>query len=168
MGQPVVSVLVFLAFMATEVIYVWLWPTPVQRLLAATVVVIVLVVTVVMLRSGAMRPRAVVEVRRDVDSGRDRLHVVSRGSAVRTDDLPPGDRIVDLPLAPLGVPEVHAWAHQVDGGGESEPLSMTATVRGPGGDTPQEVQNGAVDLDVQGGGQALELRLPSVSRGGRR
>ncbi len=59
MGQPVVATFVFLAFMATEVIYVWLWPTPVQRLLAATVVVIVLVITVVMLRSGAMRPRAV-------------------------------------------------------------------------------------------------------------
>ena len=56
MGQPVVAVLVFLAFMATEVIYVWLWPTAVQRLLAATVVVIVVVITVVMLRSGAMRP----------------------------------------------------------------------------------------------------------------
>ena len=48
MGQPVVAVLVFLAFMATEVIYVWLWPSAVQRLVAATVVVLVLVVTVVM------------------------------------------------------------------------------------------------------------------------
>ena len=168
MGQPVVAVLVFLAFMATEVIYVWLWPTAVQRLLAATVVVIVLVITVVMLRSGAMRPRAVVEVRRDEDSGRDRVQVVSRGSAVRTDELPPGDRIVDVPLAPLGVPEVHAWAHQVDAGGESESLAMTATVRGPDGDAPQEVRNGAVDLDVQGDGQALELRLPRVSAARRR
>ena len=168
MGQPVVAVLVFLAFMATEVIYVWLWPTPVQRLLAATVVVIVLVITVVMLRSGAMRPRAVVEVRRDEDSGRDRVQVVSQGSTVRTDVLTPGDRIVDVPLAPLGVPEVHAWAHQVDAGGESESLAMTATVRGPGGDAPQEVRNGAVDLDVQGDGQALELRLPRVSGARRR
>jgi hypothetical protein len=168
MGQPVVAVLVFLAFMATEVIYVWLWPTPVQRLLAATVVVIVLVITVVMLRSGAMRPRAVVEVRRDEDSGRDRVQVVSRGSAVRTDELPPGDRVVDVPLAPLGVREVHAWAHQVDAGGESESLAMTATVRGPDGDAPQDVRNGAVDLDVQGDGQALELRLPRVSAARRR
>jgi amino acid permease len=168
MGHPVVAVLVFLAFMATEVIYVWLWPTAVQRLLAATVVVIVLVITVVMLRSGAMRPRAVVEVRRDEDSGRDRVQVVSWGSTVRTDRLPPGDRIVDVPLTPLGVPEVHAWAHQVDAGGESESLAMTATLRGPDGDAPHEVRNGAVDLDVQGDGQVLELRLPRVSAPRRR
>ena len=84
MGHPVVAGLVFLAFMATEVIYVWLWPSAVQRLVAATVVVLVLVVTVVMLRSGAMRPRAVIEVRRDEDSGRDHVQVVSRGSTVRT------------------------------------------------------------------------------------
>ena len=64
--------------------------------------------------------------------------------------------------------EVHAWAHQVDAGGESESLAMTATVRGPDGDAPQEVRNGAVDLDVQGDGQALELRLPRVSAARRR
>jgi amino acid permease len=167
-GHPVVAVLVFLAFMATEVIYVWLWPTPVQRLLAATVVVIVVVVTVVMLRSGAMRPRAVVEVRRDEESGRDHVQVVSRGRALRTEQLPPGDRVVDVPLGPLDVHEVRAWAHQVDAGGESEPLAMTATVRSPDGDTPQDVRHGAVVLKVEGNGQALELRLPRVSPGGRR
>ena len=168
MGQPVVAVLVFLAFMATEVIYVWLWPTAVQRLLAATVVVIVLVITVVMLRSGAMRPRAVIEVRRDEDSGRDHVRVVARGSTVRTEQLPPGDRIVDVPLAPLGVHEVRAWAHQVDAGGESVVLAVTAAVRGPRGDVAQEMSDGAVVLDVGDDPGTLELRLPRVSRDGRR
>jgi hypothetical protein len=45
---------------------------------------------------------------------------------------------------------------------------MTATVRSPDGDTPQDVRHGAVVLEVEGNGQALELRLPRVSPGGRR
>ena len=47
---------------------------------------------------------------------------------------------------------------------------MTARVRGPDGDVPQEVRDGSVVLDVQGegDGQTLEMRLPRVSAGGRR
>jgi hypothetical protein len=123
-----------------------------------------------------MRPRAVIEVRRDEDSGRDQVQVVSRGSRVRTEELPPGERVVDIPLAPLGVHEVRAWAHQVDAGGKSESLPMTASIRGPDGDVPQDVRDGALVLDIQGDiqgdlqgdGQTLEMRLPRVSAGGRR
>jgi hypothetical protein len=169
MGNPVVATLTFLAFMATEVIYIWLWPSAIQRLVAATVVVIVVVVTVLMLRSGALRPRAVVEVRRNEDSGRDHLHVVSRGSTVRHENLPPGERVVDVPLAPLDVPEVRAWAHQVDAGGESEALAVTAALRGPGGHVPQEIRDGSVVVRLdEGAAESLELRLPRVSRAGRR
>ena len=71
-------------------------------------------------------------------------------------------------LTPLDVSEVRAWAHEVDAGGESESLPVTARVRGPDGDVPQEVRDGWVVLDVQGDGQTLELRLPRVSAGGRR
>jgi hypothetical protein len=168
MGNPVVATLTFLAFLATEVVYIWLWPSAIQRLVAATVVVLVVAVTVLMLRSGALRPRAVLEVRRDEDSGRDHLLVVSRGSTVRDESLPPGERVVDVPLVPLGVPEVRAWAHQVDAGGESEALPMTASLRGPGGETPQPMRDGAVVLTVGEDAQTLELRLPPVSSGGRR
>jgi hypothetical protein len=168
LGHPVVGVLLFLAFMATEVIYVWAWPSTVQRLIAATVIVLVLVFTVVMLRSGALRPRAVVEVRREEESGRDHVHVVARGHTVRTEALPPGEQVVDVALAPLRVPEVRAWAHQVDGGGESDALAVTASLRGPGGDTPQPVADGALVLDPVDGAETLELRLPRVSRAGRR
>jgi len=169
MGNPVVAALTFLAFMATEVIYIWLWPSAIQRLVAATVVVLVIVVTVVMLRSGALRPRAVVEVRRDEDSGRDHLHVVSRGRTVRHENLPPGERLLGVPLAPLDVPEVRAWAHQVDAGGESEVLAVTATLRGPGGDVPQEMREGSVVLRLDDDvAETLELRLPRVSGAARR
>ena len=130
--------------------------------------VLVVVLTVVMLRSGALRPRAVVEVRRDEQSGRDHVHVVARGLTVRTEGLPPGERIVDVALAPLRVPEVRAWAHQVDPGGESEALTMTASLRGPGGDTPQPVVDGGLVVDAVDGADTLELRLPRVSRAGRR
>ncbi|HVD22260.1 MAG TPA: hypothetical protein VNC23_04125, partial [Lapillicoccus sp.] len=169
MGNPVVAALTFLAFMATEVIYIWLWPSAIQRLVAATVVVLVIVVSVVMLRSGALRPRAVVEVRRDEDSGRDHLHVVSRGRTVRHENLPPGERLLGVPLAPLDVPEVRAWAHQVDAGGESEVLAVTATLRGPGGDVPQEMREGSVVLRLDDDvAETLELRLPRVSGAARR
>lgn len=171
MGRPVVAGFVFLAFMATEVIYVWLWPSAVERLVAATVVVVVVVITVVMLRSGAMRPRAVVEVRRDEESGRDHVQVVSRGRTVRFDELPPGDRTVDVPLGPLDVREIRAWAHQVDPGGESAVLPVTAVLRGPDGDAAQDVSDGALTLGldgVDGDPRTLELRLPPVSRGRRR
>ncbi|HEU5000470.1 MAG TPA: aromatic amino acid transport family protein [Lapillicoccus sp.] len=169
MGNPVVATFTFLAFMATEVIYIWLWPSAIQRLVAATVVVLVVIVTVVMLRSGALRPRAVIEVRRDEDSGRDHLHVVSRGRTVRHENLPPGERVVDVPLAPLDVPEVRAWAHQVDAGGESEVLAVTAALRGPDGDVPQEVREGSVVVQLDDGvAETLELRLPRVSGGARR
>jgi amino acid permease len=168
-GQPVVATLAFLAFIATEAIYVWLWPTAVQRLVAATFVVMVLVVTVLILRSGAMRPRAVVEVRRDQDSGRDRLQVVSRGRTVRSEDLPPREQLVDIPLAPLDVAEVLAWAHQVDPGGESEALPVTAALRGPGGGVPQEVREGSVVVRLaDGAAETLELRLPRVRGAARR
>lgn len=167
-GQPVVAALVFVVFLATEAVYIWLWPTPVQRLVAATFLALVLLVTVLILRAGAMRPRAVVEVRRDEDLGRDHLQVVSRGRTVRQEDLPPGERVVEVPLAPLDVPEVRAWAHRVDAGGESEALALTAALRGPDGEVPQEVRNGAVVLDVGDEEQTLELRLPRVSRGARR
>jgi amino acid permease len=168
LGHPVVAVGLFLAFMATEVIYVWVWPSAIQRLIAASVVVLVVVLTVVMLRSGALRPRAVVEVRRDEQSGRDHVHVVARGLTVRTEGLSPGERIVDVALAPLHVPEVRAWAHQVDPGGESEALTMTASLRGPGGDTPQPVVDGGLVVDAVNGADTLELRLPRVSPAGRR
>jgi amino acid permease len=163
MGQPVVAGLVFVAFMATEVIYVWLWPSPVQRLVAATVVIIVVVITVIMLRSGALRPRAVVEVRRDEESGHDHLQVVSRGRTVRFEELPPGERVVDVPLGPLDVREIRAWAHQVDPGGESQVLAATAAVRGPTGETPVEMRDGALVIDARDDPGTLELRLPRVS-----
>jgi amino acid permease len=163
MGQPVVAGLVFVAFMATEVIYVWLWPSAVQRLVAATVVIIVVVITVIMLRSGALRPRAVVEVRRDEESGHDHLQVVSRGRTVRFEELPPGERVVDVPLGPLDVREIRAWAHQVDPGGESQVLAATAAVRGPTGETPVEMRDGALVIDARDDPGTLELRLPRVS-----
>jgi hypothetical protein len=168
LGHPVVAVGLFLAFMATEVIYVWVWPSAIQRLIAASVVVLVVVLTVVMLRSGALRPRAVVEVRRDEQSGRDHVHVVARGLTVRRRGSSPGERIVDVALAPLHVPEVRAWAHQVDPGGESEALTVTASLRGPGGDTPQPVVDGGLVVDAVNGADTLELRLPRVSPAGRR
>ena len=73
-----------------------------------------------------------------------------------------------MPLAPLGVHEVRAWAHQVDAGGESVVLAVTAAVRGPRGDVAQEMRDGAVVLDVGDDPGTLELRLPRVSRDGRR
>ena len=108
-----------------------------------------------------------IEVRRDEDSGRDLVQVVSRGSSVRTEELPPGDRLVDVPLTPLDVSEVRAWAHEVDAGGSPSRFRDREGSRSDG-DVPQEVRDGSVVLDVQGDGQTLELRLPRVSAGGRR
>jgi amino acid permease len=168
MGRPVVAGFVFAAFMATEVIYVWLWPSAVARAVAATVVVIVVVITVVMLRSGAMRPRAVIEVRRDEESGRDHVQVVSHGSTVRVEELAPGDRGVDVPLGPLDVHEIRAWAHEVDPGGESQALAATAVLRSRDGESPQEMPDGVLVLDAGDDPGTLELRLSRVSPGGRR
>ena len=67
------------------------------------------------------------------------------------------------------MPEVRAWAHEVDAGGESEVLAVTAALRGPGGDVPQEVREGSVVVRLdEGAAESLELRLPRVSGAARR
>ena len=169
MGHRSSPCFVFLAFMATEVIYVWLWPTrPSSGSSRRPSSSSSLVITVVMLRSGAMRPRAVIEVRRDEESGRDPIQVVTRGRTVRAEQLPPGDRIVDVPLAPLDVNEVRAWAHRGRRRRRVRGAGVKAVLRGPGGDVPQEMRDGAVVLEVGDDPETLELRLPKVSPGGRR
>jgi hypothetical protein len=73
-----------------------------------------------------------------------------------------------VPLGPLDVREIRAWAHEVDPGGESQVLAATALLRSRDGESPQEMPDGELVLDVGDDPGTLELRLPRVSPGGRR
>lgn len=168
MGRPVVAALIYAVFLATLVVYVFVWPSLLQRLTALAVALVVVAITVVMLRSGALRPRAVVEVRRDAESGRDHLEVVASGRSVRSEALPFGTRRVEVDLEPLPVHELQAWSHLVDPGGGSEPLAVTASLLGADRPAPPQAQDGAVVFTVDGQDKTLELALPPFSLGRRR
>jgi hypothetical protein len=130
---------------------------------AATAVVL----TIVVVRSGAFAPLAVVEVRRD-ELGRDSLLVTCAGTTVSTQLLPIGTRQATVDLHALRARELRIWAHQSDPSGESESLPVVATLRSGDRTTAVPLKDGSANLRLDPSGHHLDVRLPAVSPVGQR
>lgn len=147
-GRPTVVRALYLLFLAAIVVHgAVVWQTWPQRAAALAVAVAVAALTAGIVRSGALRPSATVELRRDRELGRDRVKVTGHGQPVYcsvevthrdgTDerrhvsgvaDLPIGAATVRLDLRGIGVDEVDVWLHEVDPSGASVPLDLPVSV----------------------------------------
>jgi hypothetical protein len=152
LGNPVLLAGIYLLSLSSLFLHgLVIWTDPVQRAGALFVGVVMLVVTFSMARRGAFAPRAVVEVRQDMEqAGAGSFAVMAAG-----EPLPAGVRLeyaggggerrleaaagplpdfaalrcaaFDLPAGPAR--ELKVWAHRVKAGGESEGLAGRLEVR---------------------------------------
>lgn len=161
LGRPTARVLVAAVFVAAIVAHAAvIWQAAPARVAAATVAVAAVALTVWVVRAGAFRPAAVVELRRDRELGRDRLRITADGRhgrvAVRLDgpdggrdatidgavELPERTAAVTVDLDPLAAEDLQVWMHRVDPAGGSEPLTVEVTLNSDGASTPVPLTGG--------------------------
>jgi hypothetical protein len=166
LSRPIVLGALYLLSLGTVLAYgLVIWQTPVERLLALGVAAAAVAMTALVLRSDMLAPMVTVELRRERERGRDVVQVTAAGTVVRSELLPAGTREVSVDLEELGVRALRLRMHQVDPGGESEPLDVSASLREAEQSEPLAPSDDPLPLD--GGGATLELHLPRISPLGR-
>ena len=166
LSRPIVLGALYLLSLGTVLAYgLVIWQTPVERLLALGVAAAAVAMTALVLRSDMLAPMVTVELRRERERGRDVVQVTAAGTVVRSELLPAGTREVSVDLEELGVRALRLRLHQVDPGGESEPLDVSASLREAEQSEPLTPSDDPLPLD--GGGATLELHLPRISPLGR-
>ncbi|MFW6091336.1 MAG: aromatic amino acid transport family protein [Actinomycetota bacterium] len=194
MRHPVTAGAVYVLFLLALVAHATvIWTAPVGRISAALVAVVAVAVTVRVLRSDAMRPLAVVELRRDAEVGRARLRVLAGGAraecAVTVSvegagdrelvvagalELPPRTTAVTLDLRCVTADQIRVWAHEVDATGASWPLDVTPRLHTADGAVELRLANGAAvaplpasaTLTLDLSGHAGRPRPPAEGRDG--
>jgi hypothetical protein len=157
-----------------------IWTDPLPRVAAATVAVLAVVATARVVRAGALRPVAAIELRRAVDLDRHRLRVTVAGTRVATDvevrlgsgdrvdlhvdgaaDLPERANAVTIDLTAIGVGDrvssLRLWVHEVEPSGVSAPSAAAVTLIGSG--PPIEVTLTRGVATVQPAAAARQLRV---------
>jgi amino acid permease len=166
LGRPIVLGALYLLSLGAVLVYgLVIWQTPVERLLALGVAASAVAMTALVLRSDMLAPMVTVELRRERERGRDVVQVTAAGTVVRSELLPAGTRELSVDLDGLGVRALRLRMHQVDPGGESEPLDLSASLREAEHSEPLAPSDDPRPLDS--GGATLELHLPRISPLGR-
>jgi amino acid permease len=130
-GHPVTVTLVSAIFVAGILVQSWIVSgSLVDRVVGSIVTVVLGVVVVQALRSGAFRPRTVLELRAQgrtdpvrvsvVRAGRDATVPAHQGSACTSEDLERTPLTVAIPATD----ELEVWAHRVTDEGASLPISL--------------------------------------------
>ena len=183
LGNPAVLVGVYLVFLGAIFVYgLFIYQGVVERIVTLLIGAAIVIVTIEMLRRGALRKRAVVELRADYSpGGRHRFNVVAGGkpavTAVRLEYTDCVEQVTEasgpLPalsslcaaafeLAPAGASEVKVWTHSISPEWVSEPLPTKLCVRCR--NSPQEFDlaqtGGKVTLPCEGEACQLRLMLP--------
>jgi amino acid permease len=183
LGNPVVLVGTYLVFLGSIFVYgLFIYQSIVQRAVTLAVGIAILAVTIEMLRRGALRKRAVLELRADYSPGGQHLFNVTvdgkpavtpvcleyRNCIERRTQasgaLPSLASLcsAEFQLAPDGATEVKVWTHSISPEWISEPLPATLTARAGG--RPQEFDlertGGKVSLPCTGEKCQLRLVLP--------
>ncbi len=151
LGHPAVVGGIYLLFLSIILLHgLVIWQAPVERALALALAVLVVALTAWMVRGGAFRPRAVVELRDDrCADGQGTFAVTAAGRPLVAQvhvDLPEGARTCaaamgavprfaqlrsatfHLNLSATHARELKVWAHQVTAEGESEGLPAVVHV----------------------------------------
>lgn len=185
LGHPVVAGSIAVVFLAGVAVFgLWIWTDPLERIAAIAVTATIVILAVVSVRSGAFRPRTVVEYR--IEATPPAVGVVSVVSAGRAIPAPvrvrdtSGERIVAA-ASPLAEPqrvqsvgvdlpasvanELLLWVHTVTSDGSSAPSSGAIDVTI--GDAPPSRIEGTLDhLEVPRSERPTTLTLSMSSSTG--
>lgn len=137
-GRAPVVAAVWLLYVLGIAAHVVIWRQPIDQLLAVAATVGAVVVTLLILRRGALRPGASLEVRYEPDrDDRPEVGLVVRGRPVDVSSRfeSPSEMRVDLPPG-LDVPNLRLWVHRVLADDVSEGLPVAAWVESNGRETP--------------------------------
>ncbi|WP_153394986.1 aromatic amino acid transport family protein [Ornithinicoccus halotolerans] len=159
-----------------------IWTGPAERMLAAATVTIVLGLTVVVFRSGAFRPLATLELRRDQELALDTVQLTVAGRPGRAEvkaatpsglvqrtldgvlDLPERTRVAQLRDIPAGTAALRVWAHEVDPWGVSRPADPRVSVQG----RPVELREGTTSIRLVDGSPLTVNVEPGAPSGSQR
>jgi amino acid permease len=131
-GRTPVVIALWLLYVVGVAAHVIIWEQPADRLLAVAATIATVAVTWVIVRRGALRPGASLEVRYDADRGSaPEIALVARGrplpvAAVAAGNYGSTELRVDLPS--LEVETLRLWAHRVTAADSSEGLDVRARV----------------------------------------
>jgi hypothetical protein len=187
LGSPVVLVVIYLFFLATIFVHgLFLWEAPLERITALVVGLVVLAVTIMVLRGGALKPRAVVELRDDLSlNGHSVFNVTSAGQSLPAEIALIYDhgtrevcaasgsvqefeslRAMAVKLLTESVDELKVWTHRVTPQGSSEPLPAVLVVTN--GDHPGQIDlsSGAVVQPLAETPQNITITLADSTKTG--
>jgi len=166
-GHPIVVIgglAVFLLAVALHGLVIWEGPFERAAALATTVATAALIAWI--WRSGVLRPRAVVEIRRDQRRERTSVWVTAAGRAV-VEDAPldgaslaatPGDAVaISIPAGPWR--ELRLWPHEVTTDGWSLPLAAELDVTTESGVERHTLAPSSEPQVVAVDGAAAEVRI---------
>lgn len=163
-GHPLVVVALLAFFIAATLAHgLVIWDGPVERAAALAMSALLITILVWVWRSGALRRRAVVEVRQDRRQGRTTLSVTAAGLTV-TDALPVDASGLGVAASiPSGAwREMRVWPHRVGDDGWSTGLPADVEVTQAG--SVERVHLAASDaphvLEIDGRGTVVVIRLP--------
>lgn len=178
MGPVVVRAAVYAVFLGAVVAHgVVIWTAPAARAAALATALVVAGVTWWVARSGAFRPGATLEVRRDRELGRVRVRLTARGARARTRlrartmhgvhdidldggaDLPEETTVATVDLAPVDDVDLRVWAHEVDASGATVPLEVDVSVDEGDGGTALVLTNGRAVVGARRLGDKRTLRI---------
>jgi hypothetical protein len=163
LGHPVLVWGLSAVFLAAVALHgLVIWEGTAERLFALAAAALMVGVVVTAVRSGAFRPRAVVQVRQE-GAGRPYIGVVGDGRHIGSDERlepPERPRRIDVAFDAGDLPEVLVWAHRVTREGISEPLH--GSVRDG---TAEHPLAGRTTLPLAGEGRAgLRITLDEPQR----
>lgn len=135
-----------------------IYTAPLERIVTLLLGTAVLVTTGVVLRRGALRPRAVIEVRAGIEPGeRPTVKVVANGEPLPVAARMHEQRLI-VALPATGMHELKLWVHRLTPAGGSEPVR--ATVELVQGETVHEVNLGPTGmLLLPFNGESCEARV---------
>lgn len=175
-GHPVVAFAVTGLFLAAVLVHaLFIWESPLERAAAFAVGLAMLLVVLRVLRTGALRPRTVIELRREGRDGRSQHHgLVSAGKPLDAAVVAePGSLVATLPA--YAERELLVWAHRVTPEGASVGLAGEARVEvtppaaGPsdGWSFNASLGEGRVSVTLPPGLATLQLTTEAVDGVGR-
>ncbi|HEX2988483.1 MAG TPA: hypothetical protein VHS06_09970 [Chloroflexota bacterium] len=171
LGNPVLQGVIYVIFLAAILLHgLVIWQQPLEKAAALVTTAIVLGMTVTVIRRGALRSRAVIELRQD--SGKPSLSVSAilsgiaveakvEASGLRETPSLASDRVLPgagplfmtVSLPEGGADELKLWAHRINEEGDSEPLAAFAVLNASGGTEE-------FDLRMLGGEAVTRLEGP--------
>lgn len=162
-GHPVIVLGGLLVFLLAVLLHgLVIWHDPIERVAALAVAAGIVGLIVAILRGRVLRPRAVVEVRRDLRQGRSTVSMTADGRSIGVNALLVGANVGAAELPAGRWRELRVWSHEVTSDGWSVPLAASIEIQTATGTRRETIAASSDPVVVAVDGQAAVIRIQLV------